>query len=233
MNFYISVAKTCNTRCKYCYVPEYNKNNREMIDKRAVDGIRELIKKLRSSGEEIGTVTLHGAEPTTLSAEAIAKITDIVWGSMPRYSRHRIGMQTNGINCTEEYLSKLDPKKNAIGFSIDGPKVIHNKYRLDTYDTVFANMMTAYNMGFSISVLSVITKETVKYADDFFQWVTTRLPKGISVTFKFLHGDEESVLSKEEQELFIDYCIEYKCTRALQILRNNICILGGNECEWY
>ncbi len=232
MNFYLGVTKVCNMRCKYCYVPEINKNQYKEVEQKAIQGTKDLIEKLKNEKEQIGNVVLHGAESTVLSPAAISKIVDMII-EVKFQPKRRVSIQTNGIALTKDYLLKLDKNKLKIGFSIDGFEKLHNINRPNSYYKAMANLHTAHNMGFEVSVLSVISKDTIKNIDRFFQWFLKELPPLAASDFKFIHGDKSLVLSKDEQELFVSKCIEYGCVNSLQFMRSNICLNNGNSCEWY
>ncbi len=229
MNIYFGVTKQCNMRCKYCYVPEYNKNEHENIDLKAIQGTQRFLKKIRDEQQPLHQVSLHGAEPTILSPKTLALIVNMFYS----HTRIKVGMQTNGQNLTKEYLELLDPSKTSIGFSIDGYEKLHDENRPHSYKKALENLKTAIEMGFSVSVLSVISKETIKNVDKFFAWIKFELPQLNRLVFKFIHSDEENNLNKEEQELFIDKCIENDCQKPLQVLKQKICLTSGNDCMWY
>lgn len=228
MNFYLAVTKSCNMRCKYCYVPEYNKKVDGDIDAYAIKNTKLLISKLIESHIEIGRVLLHGAEPLILQPETIMELHRVIYGDR----KAMLGMQTNGLNMTKDYLEKLDKDKIALSVSLDGYKELNDKNRPNSYDRVLANIKTAISMGFKIALLCVITKDTVANADRFFKWVKT-LPALTKVTYKFIHGDESMVLSTSEQILFTKKAIESGTENSLQFLRKDICINNGNDCVWY
>jgi radical SAM protein with 4Fe4S-binding SPASM domain len=142
----------------------------------------------------------------------------------------RVCMQTNGINLDSSYLKFLPTMR--LGFSIDGYRDLYKIYRGNHYDRVIDNLKTANAMGFKTSVLSVITKDTVKNADKFMQWCMEIKDYGVDIhTFKYIHGSDE--LNKEDQESFVDKCIEYEMVKSLQFAKKNICINKGNDCLYY
>ena len=225
MNFYLAITNQCNMSCKYCYVPKYNKN-KPVDDKLVVERTQQLVDKLQQAHVQIGAVVLHGAEPLLVAPETVMQLHEVLYKDTPRQLR----IQTNGLNMTEEYLKKLDPERIGFSVSLDGYRTLNDKNRAH-YDKILRNIRTAKQLGFSVSVISVITKETICRIEQFMRWVQYMLQLVDRVTFKLVHGGGE--LSQTEQELLVDKAIQYKTARCFQFLRDGICLNAGNQCEWY
>ncbi len=271
---YFAPYKTCNLRCSYCYVPEYNKSTSKINDNRILESLSEFINKVEVEGYEIGAFCLHGAEPSLMSPESLAKAVKMVNTHWEKTNcRNAVAIQSNGIRFDSKYLAILKrelgmAKKNAhiglmqqsdgikqnliviengveessqcgirLGFSIDPPKALHDKYRDNTFDKAVANYEQAIKMNFPVSILSVVTNQTINYLNEFRNWMLAQLERKringnpYRVKIKFATG--EMALSEAEIERFAYFLLENDLTSLVQILSPGYCLQSGNECEWF
>ncbi len=230
-------------RCAYCYVPESAKSNREE-DEAAEVNLKQFLQKVEVEGYSLGSFCFHGAEPTIFDAKTFAKFCNMVITSKIKTNgtNNYIALQTNGYNLTANYLNTLAKDINPIsalriGFSIDFPKQLHDKYRNNSYDRVVANFKTTLDMGINASVLSVVTSEAMQHKKD---WVASvkemyflkaKYPNFKKFKIKLATGDY-GFKEKDMSEL-ADILIENKWTKLLQILNQGYCLNRGNDCDWY
>lgn len=197
MHCYFAVSKVCNLRCQYCYVPEYNKSHQVNYDSQAVTAARRFSKKIRQESFSFESITLHGAEPSILSARALGEVIQIFWEA----TGNQVQIQSNGTRLTEPYLNKLievigNPNRIFVGISIDGSASIHNPQRNDTWHKVTENIKTLRKHGFEVGLLSVITPLTIKHLQDFDLWVESVKHIVQGLTFKL--GEHGFGLSEKE-----------------------------------
>ncbi|MBI1909402.1 MAG: radical SAM protein [Deltaproteobacteria bacterium] len=232
MHCYFAVSKVCNLRCRYCYVPEYNKNHQANYDSQAVTSARRFSEKIRQEVFPFESITLHGAEPSILSAKALGEVIQI----FRETTRNQVRIQSNGTRFTESYLNKLlevigDPNQLFVGISIDGSASIHNPQRNDTWDRVMDNIKTLRRYNFEVGLLSVITPLTIKHLQDFGLWVESVKPVVQGLTFKL--GEHGFGLSAEENKTFADWLYESRNIKHLQAFMPDLCMHDGNNCEFY
>ena len=232
MNFYFAATKTCNLRCKYCYVPEYNRANQGDIDIRAIVAAERLIKKAKDERQPLGRVCLHGAESTTLSPHVLGRIVNEFFEN----TRRPVKIQTNGTLLTVEYLKRLlrtirNPTKLQMGFSIDGPATIHNQNRQGSWSKATKGLLLSKAFGFKVRILSVVNAATVENIEEFGAWCGKMDVAGVPVVFKLAeHGHE---LTTKENQAFAKWLIESGRQFQAQAFRPNTCIHEGNECYFF
>ncbi len=232
MNFYFAVSKVCNLRCSYCYVPEYNKSMKKFVDDRALQGAKDFVEKAKKENTVLGTCILHGAEPMVISPEVLGEIINIFYTATQRAVR----VQTNGTHNDIAYLSTVldvigTPCKFNIGVTMDGCAMTHNPNRQNTWDLVLRNLLIKKGMGFGGGILTVITKEVVGNLKNFGYWVEYMELMGFRIKFKLAeHGYE---LSHEENIKFAQWLIDSGNKMKLQGFQPKICILKGNNCDFY
>lgn len=243
LNLYYAISSKCNLRCSYCYVPEAAKSTEEE-DYEAESNLSSFLKKIEKDGFDIGAFCFHGAEPTIFNANTLSRFCNLVLQSKIKTNspNKTIAIQTNGYNLNSRYLSVLAEEVNPIvslriGFSIDFPKQIHDKYRNNTYDKVLNNFRTALDMGINVSVLSVVTSEVMLHTEDWISAVKeieilkSKYPNFRKFKIKLATGDFG--LKEEDMSEFADILIENDLTKLLQIFNYSYCLSKGNECNWY
>ena len=134
----ISINNVCNLRCKYCHFHE----KQDFIEKtpmdvfKILDNIKAHIKKHGIDSFKIGFV--GNGEPLLNFAELRTYIEyiseELKNGIIAAYTI------TNGVLITEEMLTFLKDHNVNVGFSIDGIKEIHDKWRCASYDKVMNNI---------------------------------------------------------------------------------------------
>lgn len=244
INMYFAPFKSCNLKCQYCYVPKIYKNIAKPSQETILNRLEQLITKIESAGYQIGSFCLHGSEPALMSPETMVQISDALkshW-SRSNCTNHSIAIQSNGTRFTQKYLTELQnllPSLSDIklGFSIDPPKAIHDQFRDNSFDLVEKNYLTALEMGFPVSVLSVVTDEVMFHLDGFKSWIKEQLARkkqtGNPYKVKIKLASAPKMFSLEHIPNFTNFLIENNLQKLLQILTSGYCIQAGNECEWY
>lgn len=244
LNMYFAPHQTCNMNCLYCYVPEQSRKQKKAEDNEIISSLREFIAKLEREDYQIGNFCFHGAEPTLMSAEALGRAASLVRAHWTRTncSNKAPAIQTNGLNLSEIYLNNL--KKSLppdgllrIGFSIDPPKQVHDKYRDNSFDKVEANLYKAMDMGFPISILSVVSPETLDNLNEFGKWMKKMLKlkkennNPYKVKIKFATG--QYGLNDDHIKIIAKYLIDNDLLELVQILSPEYCLQNGNNCKWF
>ena len=199
VNMYLELTKTCNLSCSYCYVPSYNKNQKKQTEAQAEEAIDEFIERFSpENGFNIGKVIFHGSETFVLEPEVISRAIDKLH---PIQMHPLMGVQTNGVALTADYHDRMGDysDKFLIGISLDA-RPVHNKYRNDSFDKTWENIIETKKRGYMIKCLSVITREVVNnHLDDLEKLLRDLDELDIPCDLKFAHGSELYVLSPEEQ----------------------------------
>ena len=139
------VGSTCNLDCAYCYYlsketlaqgPGAGRMTDETLEifiKQYIDGV---------TGEEV-VFSWQGGEPTLLGLEFFRKVIAFEKRHAKPGQRIENDLQTNGTLLDEEWCRFLKENRFLVGLSIDGPREIHDHYRVTkggrpTFDQVFA-----------------------------------------------------------------------------------------------
>ena len=126
------VGSACNLRCKYCYYLEkgnyYKKGESHLMNDETLEHfIREYI---ASQPTREVVFNWHGGEALLRPIEFYRKIINL----QQKYGQNRDisnTIQTNATLLTDEWCRFFKKYNWLVGVSIDGPKSLHDKYRLN------------------------------------------------------------------------------------------------------
>ena len=152
----LEVTENCNLACKYCYVPHSrslsgNKMTFE-IAKNAVDKFLSLV--IGQATQDEVHIRFFGGEPLM----EIKMIKELC-GYIEQLEKGNLSIQyyinTNALLLTEDTISFLKANQFKIGVSMDGPKEIHDKYRVfknnkGSYDLVVKKIQLLVDEGFPV-----------------------------------------------------------------------------------
>lgn len=139
----IKVASRCNINCSYCYVYHLGDDNWSRLDKlispSTIRSIVSSIEELKNLQERKFSTVLHGGEPLMLGTSHLMEFLSDLRNVLP--IDYPISIQTNGILITSEILEVCSRFHVSIAVSIDGPKRVNDRGRLDhknrsTFDRV-------------------------------------------------------------------------------------------------
>lgn len=151
-------GSTCNLDCKYCFylskerlpggpgAGEMSDETLELFVRRYLEGV---------TGPEV-VFTWQGGEPTLRGLDFFRRVVAV----QKKYARpgQRIenDLQTNGVLIDEDWAKFLRENRFLVGLSIDGPRELHDLYRVNkggapTFDKVMAavEVLRAQNVRFT------------------------------------------------------------------------------------
>ena len=149
---------TCNLDCKYCYFL-----SKEMLYPgsrfRMADELLEAYIKQMIEAQRIPEVTIawQGGEPTLMGLDFFKRSIELE----KKYQRPGTviynTIQTNGTLINEEWCKFFKENNFLLGLSIDGPKALHDFYRVDkgghgTFDKVIraARLLQQHEVDFNV-----------------------------------------------------------------------------------
>ena len=182
MNGLLLCTPECNLRCKYCFeetmhCAEMTPVNRiradfsDFLDKYLRKFVEELIAINESLGRKETDITFHGGEPLLIGHALLRRGCEII----KSYPNTTIGMQTNSSLIDDEFIDIFLKYNIQIGTSIDGPKHIHDTYRVNmagkgSFDKVYHNILEMKKAGVTVGALATVTDATVQYPEDFYNF---------------------------------------------------------------
>ncbi|MBT3373171.1 MAG: anaerobic sulfatase maturase [Rhodospirillaceae bacterium] len=126
------VGAICNLDCGYCYYLEKEQLYPKSQSHRMADELLEnyIIQHIEASPDETIFFSWHGGEPTLLGIDYFQRILDLQQRHRPEGRKIANGIQTNGTLINEEWCRFLGRNRFYVGLSIDGPKYLHDHYRV-------------------------------------------------------------------------------------------------------
>ena len=127
------VANSCNLRCKYCYAEHgsYGMHESIMTPERAVEYLSSL---LIGKYEYIGNVMFFGGEPTLCirTVQAVCDFFNDAYREHLLFNVPVFTMVSNGTLINEEIAEIIYKYGIHLTISLDGPRFINDKLRVDT-----------------------------------------------------------------------------------------------------
>lgn len=159
------IGPICNLDCKYCfYLEKENLYSPKSDFRMSLDVLESYIRqKMETDKSTSINFAWQGGEPTLLCVEYFKKVVEF----QEKYSNGKSvenTLQTNGVLLNDEWCEFFAKNKFLIGLSIDGPKEMHDKYRVNkggnpTFDQVMRGLdyLKKYNVEYN--TLTVIQRD--------------------------------------------------------------------------
>ena len=172
-------GSTCNLDCTYCFFLSkdalYPDEKIRMSEATLEAYIRQL---LESHQSPTVTVAWQGGEPTLMGLAFFRRSVELV--NQYRRSGQAIiyTFQTNGVLLDDEWCAFLKQHGFLVGLSVDGPKAIHDTYRVNksgggTFDRVMRGLDCLRRHGVDFNILCTVNaanqlhgREVYKYFRD-------------------------------------------------------------------
>src|SRR5437667_6191973 len=123
----------CNLDCSYCFFLSkemlYPGSRFRMADDLLEAYLRQLIEAHASVPEVM--IAWQGGEPTLMGVEFFRRSVELAEGFLRPGQRAAYTIQTNATLLDEEWADFFVEKGFLVGVSIDGPRELHNAYRVD------------------------------------------------------------------------------------------------------
>jgi len=152
----------CNLDCKYCFFLSkemlYPGSRFRMADDMLETYIRQLLES--QPGPEVA-VAWQGGEPTLMGLDFFKRSVELVERHRRPAQRVAYTLQTNGTKIDDEWAAFFAEHKFLIGLSVDGPRHLHDAYRVDkggqgSFDQVMAGWRTLAARNVDVNVLCTV-----------------------------------------------------------------------------
>lgn len=167
----------CNVDCSYCFyksrAAEIGSGRQRMSD----EVLDTLVKSYLGLRFQMSGFAWQGGEPTLMGLDFFKRAVEL----QKRYgvSGQEVGnsIQTNGLLLDNpDWCRFLAESKFLVGVSIDGPKHLHDHYRLDlgghgTWDRVMASIARMKEFGVEYNTLTLVNRLTAEHADEIFDFL--------------------------------------------------------------
>ena len=158
------IGPICNIDCKYCFYLEKEKLYPDTRKWRMPDDVLEEYVRQYIEQQDIPEISFawQGGEPTLLGVDYFRKVVAL----QQRYANGKQihnAFQTNGTLLDDEWGQFLSANRFLVGLSIDGPRELHDRYRVDkhgrgTFDDVVRGLGFLKKHHVEFNTLTVVNR---------------------------------------------------------------------------
>ena len=162
----------CNLDCTYCYYLEKERlypgtKKFRMPDAVLEAYIRDYIAAQAKTPELDIWFSWQGGEPTLLGVDFFRRVVELQQQYRAPGRTIRNALQTNGTLLDAEWAAFLKENRFLVGVSIDGPRELHDRYRIDraerpTFDKVMAAVELLKEHKVDFNALVVVQRQNAK-----------------------------------------------------------------------
>jgi uncharacterized protein len=159
----------CNLDCKYCFYLEKENLYPDQHQWRMRDEVLETYIRQYIAAQDIPVISFawQGGEPTLLGVDFFRRAVEF----QKKYAdgkRIENSLQTNGVLVDDAWGSFLAENMFLVGVSIDGPREVHDRYRVDkgghpTFDKVIRGLDFLKKHGVEFNTLTVVQRHNSYY----------------------------------------------------------------------
>jgi uncharacterized protein len=175
------IGPICNLDCQYCYYldreslfPQHKKASEfRMAEQTLEKFIQQYIQS--QPGPEVFFLW-QGGEPTLLGLDYFYRIVELQKKyAVPGKQIHN-ALQTNGTLFNDAWCEFLAKEKFLVGLSIDGPRELHDRYRVTrggkpTFDQVWRGMNLLKQHHVQFNTLTVVHRELAYHALEVYEFL--------------------------------------------------------------
>lgn len=197
----------CNLNCRYCYLSSETKSYDTFNCEFIIPVLRQIKSFCEQHHRQNLTIIWHGGEPLLWGINNYSKVFSFMRDEFSNYPYKNL-MQTNLTLLTQEYIDLFKEYNVRLGFSLDGPKFIHDKQRIyrdgqGSFDNVMDKLTLCRKNNLRVGCITVATRNHIGHISELYRFMNQN-----NISFKmnplFISGEAE----KHEMELGLSV-IEY------------------------
>ena len=159
------IGPLCNLDCKYCFYLEKQKLYPSTRTWAMSEAVLESFIRHYLESQDVPAIGFawQGGEPTLLGVDFFRRVVEL----QQKYAGGKQvenALQTNGILLDHAWCDFLAENRFLVGLSIDGPRAIHNRYRVDwgghpTFDRVMQGIERMKRRGVEFNTLTCVQRD--------------------------------------------------------------------------
>ncbi len=175
------IGPRCNLDCRYCYYLEkerlYPETKRFNMSQEVLGTyICDYIASQEYAPEREIWFNWQGGEPTILGLEYFRQVVALQEKYRPSGKRIRNALQTNGTLLDHEWVQFFKQEAFLIGLSLDGPRELHDAYRVDragrsSFDAVMAGLELLKSHHVSFNILCVVNRTNAEKPKEVYRFL--------------------------------------------------------------
>ncbi|MBT3290746.1 MAG: anaerobic sulfatase maturase [Victivallales bacterium] len=158
----------CNLRCQYCfYLGHCSFYPEEKRHRMSDETLRTMIQRYMATEQPSYQIGWQGGEPTLMGVDFFKRVVEYQQKFGRSGASVANGLQTNATLITPELARHLAAFHFLTGVSIDGPRYLHDKYRLafgggGSHDDVMRGIRTLREHRAEFNTLTLVNEANVK-----------------------------------------------------------------------
>lgn len=171
-------GSACNLDCKYCfYLSKETLPNGPGVGRMSDETLEKFIQQYIAgvTGPEV-VFSWQGGEPTLMGLEFFRQVVALEKKYAKPFQRIENDLQTNGTLINEEWCAFLKEHRFLVGLSIDGPRELHDQYRVTkggrpTFDKVFHTVKLFQRFGVPFNTLTCVNRHNARKPLDVYRFL--------------------------------------------------------------
>ena len=173
----------CNLNCGYCYLSLSERSANVRMEYGVVEKSIQFLVRNNLLGDRL-TVLWHAGEPLTIPVgyyrDAIKQIRNL----LPNEMKVDFNFQTNATLVTDEWCDLFVDEPFSIGVSIDGPKEVHDGYRVSrtgrgSFESAMNGIAHLRERKIPFGTISVVTDKSLEQAREIIEFLSNLDPVSI------------------------------------------------------
>lgn len=163
MTIIIKPTFNCNFRCPDCYLTNSVKSDTCIMSYKVAENLlHQVVSFCKKNNKRRLTFIWHGGEPLLWGIENYRSIFDFTKPIADDICIRQC-VQTNLSLITNDYIKLFKQYNIEIGFSLDGPKEINDRFRkqidgIGSHETIIRNLYRCRDAGLNVGAISVFYK---------------------------------------------------------------------------
>ncbi|MDA0345911.1 MAG: anaerobic sulfatase maturase [Verrucomicrobia bacterium] len=196
------IGPLCNLDCTYCFYLEKEALFKKGDSRRMQPDVLETYIRdyIESQPNDFVSFAWQGGEPTLLGVDYFRKAVEI----QKKYANGKKienAFQTNGTLIDDEWCEFFKQNDFLIGLSIDGPRALHDAYRIDkrrkpTFDLVMRGIKFLQKHSVRFNTLTCVNRKNMKSGKEVYKFL-----KSIGSDFMQFIPIVERKPGKEEEQI--------------------------------
>ena len=178
------IGAQCNLRCEYCFYLEKTDlypGQRAAAFRMSEAMLERMIKSLvqaRAPQQNELEFTWQGGEPTMMGVGFFRKAVELQKKYVPPGIAVFNSFQTNATLIDDEFAAFLAEHKFLVGVSVDGPQVLHDRYRYDiagrgSFAAVMKGLETLKKHRVEYNILTVVQNDNAEHPEAVYDFLKT------------------------------------------------------------
>lgn len=165
-NYLLKIASFCNLNCSYCFMfnlqdTTYRGKEKIMPLEIVQLAAKKMVELARQQEITMLHVSFHGGEPLLAGKDWFRRAVTIIKEASGGDVAFKFGLQTNAVLIDDEWLDLFAENGVSVGVSLDGPRHINDRARLNfagdsSYDKTVAGLTKLLERRLLSGVLCVI-----------------------------------------------------------------------------